>query len=106
MEYKHRIDTMRRINIHRLTVLRHFLLCCVAIGLHESAVTSVQFQPTDGKTVLTNGMDSRLKIVDVRTGKALQVFHNEDFHTSYNWSSSSFSPDGALCTWSGDCSSA
>ncbi|KAG7360971.1 WD repeat-containing protein [Nitzschia inconspicua] len=63
-------------------------------GIHESAITSIQFNPIDGKTVLTNGMDSRLKIVDVRTGKALHVFHHEEFHTSYNWSSSSFSPDG------------
>ena len=39
-------------------------------------------------------MDSRLKIIDVRSGKVVQVFHDRDFQTSYNWASASFSPDG------------
>jgi len=45
--------------------------------------------------VMTNGMDSRIKIVDIRTCKAIHEFRHKDFQTSYNWSSSAFSPDGA-----------
>jgi len=61
---------------------------------HRSAITSVQFHPVDGSKVLTNGMDSLIKIVDVRTCKAIHEFSHKDFQTSYSWSSSVFSPDG------------
>lgn len=62
--------------------------------LHEGAITSVQFHPTDSTKVLTNGMDSCLKIVDIRTCMAVHVLKHADFQTSYGWSSSCFSPDG------------
>jgi WD40 repeat protein len=62
--------------------------------VHKSAITSVQFHPTDASKVLTNGMDSLIKIVDVRTCKAIHEFSHKDFQTSYSWSSSVFSPDG------------
>ena len=45
---------------------------------------------------MTNGMDSRIKIVDIRTCKAIHEFSHGDFQTSYNWSSSVFSPDGEI----------
>ena len=65
--------------------------------LHEGAVTSVQFHPTDNSKVLTNGMDSCLKIVDLRTGGTpLHTIRHADFQTSYHWSSSCFSPDGTF----------
>jgi WD40 repeat protein len=69
------------------------------LGVHDGAITSIQFHPTDFNKVLTNGMDSKLMIVDVRSGKSFQVFHHPDFHTSYNWSSSSFSSDGKSKLW-------
>ena len=62
--------------------------------MHKAAITSVQFHPLDNSKVLTNGMDSLVKIVDVRTCKAIHEFRHHDFQTSYNWSSSVFSPDG------------
>ncbi len=65
-----------------------------SLDVHESTLTSVQFHPIDSTRVLTNGMDSCLKIVDLRIGKPTHVFRHPDFHTSYNWSTSSFSPDG------------
>mmetsp|Transcript_19160 Transcript_19160/g.47705 ORF Transcript_19160/g.47705 Transcript_19160/m.47705 type:complete len:105 (-) Transcript_19160:876-1190(-) len=40
-------------------------------------------------------MDSVVKIVDVRTAKAVHEFKHVDFQTSYSWSTSVFSPDGA-----------
>lgn len=64
-------------------------------NVHESAITSVQLNPLDSSKVMTNGMDSRVKIVDIRTCKAIHEFRHRDFQTSYNWSSSAFSPDGA-----------
>lgn len=62
--------------------------------IHEGAVTSVQFHPKDSSKILTNGMDSCIKIVDIRTGTAIQTFSDPQFHTSYGWASASFSPDG------------
>jgi len=62
--------------------------------MHESAITSVRFHPMDSTKVLTNGMDSSLKIIDLRNCKPTHVFNHKDFQTSYSWSSSSFSPDG------------
>eukprot|EP00934_Nitzschia_sp_Nitz4_P003827 Nitzschia sp. Nitz4//scaffold3_size479765//343825//348135//NITZ4_000144-RA/size479765-processed-gene-1.535-mRNA-1//-1//CDS//3329550890//3817//frame0 len=63
-------------------------------NLHEGAVTSVQFHPTDSTKVLTNGLDSCVKIVDTRTCTPMQVLQNPEFHTNYGWSSAAFSPDG------------
>eukprot|EP00980_Cylindrotheca_fusiformis_P006697 scaffold1398_cov116-Cylindrotheca_fusiformis.AAC.14 len=62
--------------------------------IHEGAVTSVQFHPKDNSKVLTNGMDSFVKIVDIRTGTPLQTFSDPQLHTSYGWASAAFSPDG------------
>lgn len=64
--------------------------------IHEGAITSVQFNPSDSSKALTNGMDSKISIVDLRTCKPLQKFGHAEFRTSYSWSSSSFSPDGRL----------
>jgi len=64
-------------------------------NVHRSAITSVQFHPKDCSKVLTNSMDSLIKIVDIRTCKAIREFSHADFQTSYSWSSSVFSPDGA-----------
>ena len=66
----------------------------------------MQFQPTvasvgssslstGGPHVLTNSMDSSLKVVDVRTGTALFALRDPDLVTSYGWSRACFSPDGA-----------
>ena len=84
-----------------------FLLISCSSGcaaIHEGAITSVQFQPTVaggggsssvGPHVLTNSMDSSLKVVDVRTGTALFALRDADLVTSYGWSRACFSPDGA-----------
>jgi WD40 repeat protein len=74
--------------------LQNTLTPTLHADLHEGAITSVQFHPTDSSKVLTNGMDSCLKIVDIRTCTAIQTLRNAEFQTSYGWSSSSFSPDG------------
>jgi autophagy-related protein 16 len=63
-------------------------------GLHEGGITSVQFHPTNAMQVLTNGKDSCLKLVDVRTCTALQTFAHDQFRTAFQYSSASFSPDG------------
>jgi WD40 repeat protein len=62
--------------------------------IHEGAVTSVQFHPKDSSKILTNGMDSCIKIVDIRTCTAIHTFSDAQFQTSYGWASASFSPDG------------
>lgn len=63
-------------------------------GIHEGGLTSVQFNPTDSTQVLTNSLDSSLKIVDVRSGIAIHTFRHREFSTSHGWSRSVFSPDG------------
>jgi autophagy-related protein 16 len=63
-------------------------------GMHEAAVTSVQFHPGDNTQVLTNSMDNSLKLIDVRTGTAVHTFRHQGLHTTHNWSSARLSPDG------------
>jgi len=62
--------------------------------LHEGGVTSVQFDPTNSGQVLTNSVDSSLKIVDIRTGTAVQTLRHPEFTTVHAWSRSTYSPDG------------
>lgn len=64
------------------------------IGMHESGITCVQFNPHDGTQVLTNGLDSCLKLIDVRTGSVIQTMRHPEFHTSQAWSSCALSPNG------------
>lgn len=71
--------------------------------LHEGGVTSVQWKPGSSHEILTNGRDSTLKIVDVRTKALVKAFRDSGFRTLTNHASSSFSPDGAyLAAGSGD----
>lgn len=67
---------------------------CDMQKLHEGGVTSVQFNPTQGTQLLTNGKDDALKVIDVRVNKAIHVMKHVDFSTSFGYSSASFSPDG------------
>lgn len=62
--------------------------------LHENGITSVQFHPRDPTRVLTNGKDSRLKVIDLRTGTAVTTLQHDEYRTTYNWSSGAFSADG------------
>jgi len=62
--------------------------------MHEGGITSVQFDPTNRTQVLTNSLDSSLKIVDIRTGTAMHTLQHQGFNTVHGWSRSSFSPDG------------
>jgi WD40 repeat protein len=57
-------------------------------------VTSIHFNRANSTEVLTNGLDSCLKLIDVRTGMPLQTFRHKDFVTSQSWSSGVLSPDG------------
>lgn len=63
-------------------------------SLHPGGVTSVQFSPSNSTQILTNGRDSTLRLVDMRTCATLQSFQHLDFRTLVNYASSSFSPDG------------
>jgi WD40 repeat protein len=65
-------------------------------GMHANSVTSVQFNPTDNRQVLTNGLDSCLKLIDIRTGSAIHTLRNQAFQTGQSWSASAFSSNGKL----------
>jgi len=65
------------------------------LSMHEGGVTSVQCHPMNGNQILTNGRDSVLRVVDVRTCTAVQSLGHEDFRTAFNYSSCGISPDGA-----------
>jgi autophagy-related protein 16 len=62
-----------------------------SIGLHDSAITSVQFY--NDITVLTNGTDSCLKIVDMRMGVPLATMRAPNFRVSHV-AKAVYSPDG------------
>lgn len=80
-------------------------------GLHQGGVTSVQFHPTNPTLVLTNGKDSCLKVVDMRTGMTVLALRDIDFTSAYTHSAAAWSPDGMyaasvsgaatgqLCVW-------
>mmetsp|Transcript_28287 Transcript_28287/g.43512 ORF Transcript_28287/g.43512 Transcript_28287/m.43512 type:complete len:386 (-) Transcript_28287:614-1771(-) len=63
-------------------------------GLHMDEVTSVQFHPLNTTQILTNGKDSILKLVDIRTCLPIHSFSHPQFKTIFKQSSSSLSPDG------------
>lgn len=63
-------------------------------AIHDGGITSVRFHPTDSTQILTNSLDSSLKIIDTRTCTAIQTLRHVGFSTSQAWSRSSFSPDG------------
>mmetsp|Transcript_17750 Transcript_17750/g.20446 ORF Transcript_17750/g.20446 Transcript_17750/m.20446 type:complete len:185 (+) Transcript_17750:488-1042(+) len=63
-------------------------------SLHEGGVTCVRFHPVNATQILTNGKDSSLKLVDMRTGSVLYTLRENGFNTTYYWSSCAISPDG------------
>ncbi|GAX25765.1 hypothetical protein FisN_8Hh333 [Fistulifera solaris] len=74
--------------------LRSGSRCFDFTELHGGGVTSIHFNLANSTEVLTNGLDSCLKLIDVRTGMPLQTFRHKDFVTSQSWSSGVLSPDG------------
>lgn len=73
--------------------------CCLVSpiiipGMHEGAITSVHFSPVDATKVLTNGMDSCLRIIDLRNGLAVETFRDADLTTIQSWSKAVWSPNG------------
>lgn len=73
-------------------------------NLHGGGTTSVHWNPKNSHEVLTNGRDSSLKIVDVRTSTVISTFCDPGFRTLSNYASCSFSPDGLyVAAGSGDC---
>lgn len=78
----------------RLTSFFLYLFCYFKLALHHGAITCVQFNPLQLSKVVTNGMDSKILVVDLGSGNILKQFQHSQFQTSYNWSSCCFSPDG------------
>jgi WD40 repeat protein len=63
-------------------------------SIHEGIVTSVRFSPVDATKVVTNGLDSTLHVVDLRTGGVVETFQNAELSTTQSWSSVTWSPNG------------
>jgi len=63
-------------------------------NLHEGGVTCVKFHPINATQILTNGKDSSLKLVDMRTRSVLHTLRENEFRTTYYWSSCAISSDG------------
>ena len=68
--------------------------CFRSLGLHEGGVTAVRFSPVDATKVLTNGMDSTLRVIDLRTGTVVETLRDNDLSTVQTWSSAAWSPNG------------
>ncbi|PRP75660.1 hypothetical protein PROFUN_15626 [Planoprotostelium fungivorum] len=62
-------------------------------SLHSDQVTSVCLSP-DSTTLLTNGRDNLLKLVDLRTNQEIGCFKDEGYKSAAIWNKASFSPDG------------
>lgn len=62
--------------------------------LHHGGVSSVQYSPVDSFTLLTNGLDSTLHVVDLRRLSSRLTLRADGFVTLYSWSSACFSPNG------------
>lgn len=55
----------------------------------------MQFNPSNHLQVLTNGTDSCLKLIDIRTGMPIHTLRQPgEFSTIQSWSQSALSPDG------------
>lgn len=54
----------------------------------------MHFSPVDATKVLTNGMDSTLHVVDLRTGNVVETFRDSDLTTIQTWSRAVWSPNG------------
>ncbi|GAX15373.1 hypothetical protein FisN_8Lh333 [Fistulifera solaris] len=76
--------------------LRSGSRCFDFTDLHGGGVTSIHLNRANSTEVVTNGLDSCLKLIDIRTGIPLQTFRHKDFVTSQSWSSGVVSPDGKL----------
>lgn len=63
-------------------------------GLHHGGITSVHWNPSNPTLLLTNGMDSVCKVVDIRTYLPLHTFQHEGLKTVHNGARSVFSPNG------------
>uniref|UniRef100_A0A7S4D6J4 Anaphase-promoting complex subunit 4 WD40 domain-containing protein n=2 Tax=Heterosigma akashiwo TaxID=2829 RepID=A0A7S4D6J4_HETAK len=64
-------------------------------SLHQSQITSVMYSPDNASTILTNSRDNTLKLVDARTYEVITTMSHPSYRTSYNWSRTTFSPNGA-----------
>ena len=62
--------------------------------LHDGGITSVQFSPVDATKVLTNGLDSTLRVIDLRTGTPVETLRDADLSTVQTWSKAVWSPNG------------
>ena len=64
--------------------------------IHEGAVTAVRLSPVDATKVVTNSLDARLRVVDIRTGSVVETFRDDDLVTTQSWSSVTWSPNGRM----------
>jgi len=62
--------------------------------IHKGAIASVHLNPANDSQILTSGLDSTLKLIDVRNGKVLTSMIHGDFVTSHAWSRAVLSPNG------------
>ena len=72
---------------------RFFTKLCHS-DMHAGGISSVSFSPVSSTQVLTNGMDSCLKLVDIRTGTSIHTFRHAEFSTPQSYSMAVLSPDG------------
>lgn len=74
--------------------LIYTFLLFAALEMHEGGITSVHFSPVDATKVLTNGMDSTLRVIDLRKGAPVETFRDTDLTTVQTWSRAVWSPNG------------
>ena len=62
--------------------------------MHQGGITSVAFDPSDSRQLLTNCLDSTLRLIDLRSGRVTRTMKHEKFATFHGTSAACLSPDG------------
>ena len=62
--------------------------------VHDDLVSSVNYLPCDGNTIVSSSRDHTVKIVDIRMLKVLSSFENEEYYNTTDTSQIGVSPMG------------
>ena len=63
-------------------------------NVHDDVVSSVNYMPYDGNTLITSSKDHTVKLVDIRMLKVLQTYENEHYYNTSDTSQIGVSPAG------------
>ena len=78
----------------RLWSIRDSKLIQEIRGVHDSLVSSCQYNPGDGNQLITSSRDQTVKLIDLRNYKVLATYENDQYYTTQDTSQIGVSPLG------------